>query len=824
MAKRHLRSVLLFAACVMQSLVVVPIARALHAQSPPISQVTQQVEGTITATAAAGYDWTFVASGDSLGNGNATPELFLYEHEQRVLGGALGIAQLTCGGFAPRSPSMAQAGGGLVAFDADGRLCGDPRHNCLPPFDASSSHRQIFFYVPENGHIRQVTRCGGDCVNPNISGNGRMLVFESSGDVLGTNGGSPFPTTQVYQGDLRTLGPGCPFLPCSSGPVTSGLALLTHAGGRNARQSKTGKIVVFESDGDPLGTGLLGVPHVYALDVKKRTLQQLPPGNPAAARRPAIDQSGKKVAYEIDTVRGAPTPGTVTEVWFSKIRKNRAPLTMSLTPNATADSAGPSMSANGVRIAFSSGADLLNSQSIGTQLFVYGIKGSSYDRRNLVQVTAAVSGVSLVEQGTKDFAGFVSEGDFVGNGNSTEQFFVANLYRRASDRPPSPSLPSSTSRATQTPQPTATPVLGVPVAIGISLVADAAVDNGDNTLTTVVAAAVSDYFGNPVPDGTIVAFEVTPPLDGVLVENGTTNQDPSCDVTSFEQETGTTIANAPGVAHVCVRYPGARAGTTRQLRTYAGARRCIGGGSPGRTCSTEGDCEPRYVCSVHDAVVCDPSNGTADCPLGEACATEHPACESTAADAAMLVLPGPVNACAVNGDPCSDANPCTLGDVCAGGTSDRACAGGAREGLPCAVASDCPPDGATPSPDCVLTNPPICQPGMPVACPDDGDACTDDVCDVLTGQCWAPHVCLDDGNPCTDDVCDRTTGQCGLANVDPCSDGNPCTLGDVCDMGSCRSGSPMTCPDDGNRCTVDVCNPSTAQCGIRFDPCACSAP
>ncbi len=816
---------LIAAASLVAALAGPRLSFALHAQSPPVTQVTQQTSGTVGESAVWGNNWTFVASGDSLGTGNAAPELFYYEHIERVLGGALGLSQITCGGFDPAHPSISTpSSGNVIAFDAIGTLCGDPRHNCLPPFDASSVNRQVFVYYPDTQRIRQVTRCNGDCVNPDVSENGRMILFESNADVLGTNGGLPLPTTNVYQGSLRSLGQTCPFLPCSSGQANPGLRNLTPiGGGRNASQNAGGKYVAYESDGDPLGTGAVGVPHVYLLEVKSAALQQIPPGNPAPARNPSLDQGGKKVAYEIDTVRGAPNPGVVTEVWVSKIRKNRAPLTMSLTPNAPASSFRPAFAPAGKRVAFVSDADLLNFQALGRQLYVYTlVGGSKFDRKNLLQVTATPAGTDFPTQSSYVFTGFSSAGDFVGNTNTTPQFFVANLYRRAPGQPP-PYAGTPTPKPTATPHPTATPVVGIPRAIGMAVVTNQSINNGNNTLTTVIAATVSDFFGNPVPDGTVVAFSVAPPPNGILIGNGATNQDPDCDLTTFEQATGVAIQNRPGVAHVCVTYPGAFGGTSRLIFAEAGPQRCVGGGSPDRLCTSDFECDPIHTCSVHTTFICDPFNGNADCPLGETCTKEDGTCEHSAEGQADLTLPVPVNECQTNDQPCSDGNPCTLNDVCAGGTTARACVGGTRAGLACTTVADCPPDVVTPNPQCILSNPPTCQPGTAKSCPDDGNACTDDACNFLTGQCGTPRQCLDDANPCTDDVCDPATGLCGIANVAPCSDDNPCTLNDECAAGACVPGPVMTCPDDGNTCTIDQCNPRTGQCGIKFEPCACSA-
>ena len=45
-------------------------------------------------------------------------------------------------------------------------------------------------------------------------------------------------------------------------------------------------------------------------------------------------------------------------------------------------------------------------------------------------------------------------------------------------------------------------------------------------------------------------------------------------------------------------------------------------------------------------------------------------------------------------------------------------------------------------------------------------------------------------------------------NTGPCSDGNACTSGDTCSLGTCVAGAALNC-DDGNVYTDDSCSPST---------------
>ncbi len=284
-----------------------------------------------------------------------------------------------------------------------------------------------------------------------------------------------------------------------------------------------------------------------------------------------------------------------------------------------------------------------------------------------------------------------------------------------------------------------------------------------------------------------VDFDIVPPPDGVVISDGQTNMDPQCDVSNYELDTGVQVLNQPGVAHACLTYPGAEVGTQRTIQATVAAvtvRRCVGGLNDGLVCTANSAC-PGGLCVLT--------------PLMET---------------GIFNLPPPVNTCEFNGDPCSDSNPCTIGDECAGGTNDRACVGGINAGAACSAASEC--FGGM----CVLTNPPTCTPGTPIVCSPDTDPCTEDVCNFFTGFCGVPVVCNSDGNICTNDVCDPGTGLCGVPNTDPCDDGDLCTDGDICAAGSCTSGALVTCSNDGNPCTNDVCNPDTGLCGIPV-PCVC---
>ena len=124
---------------------------------------------------------------------------------------------------------------------------------------------------------------------------------------------------------------------------------------------------------------------------------------------------------------------------------------------------------------------------------------------------------------------------------------------------------------------------------------------------------------------------------------------------------------------------------------------------------------------------------------------------------------------------------------------------------------------------------------------DDGNACTDDVCDAADGSCdhlWAQDgtacvsgedpgrcasgVCVslcdgvdcDDQNECTENLCDRSSGECAHPHR---PDGAECKfreLPGVCESGVCVDAELCRDVDcsDGNACTDDVCDPIDASC------------
>ena len=91
---------------------------------------------------------------------------------------------------------------------------------------------------------------------------------------------------------------------------------------------------------------------------------------------------------------------------------------------------------------------------------------------------------------------------------------------------------------------------------------------------------------------------------------------------------------------------------------------------------------------------------------------------------------------------------------------------------------------------------------------DDSLACTvDDACDAAAA-CVGKLNCAPGQSICEQAIC-GADGKCAINVLDgaPCSDGNACTLGDVCKGSACVPGNAVNC-EDGNPCTLDSCKGS----------------
>jgi hypothetical protein len=182
---------------------------------------------------------------------------------------------------------------------------------------------------------------------------------------------------------------------------------------------------------------------------------------------------------------------------------------------------------------------------------------------------------------------------------------------------------------------------------------------------------------------------------------------------------------------------------------------------------------------------------------------------------------------------CDDGDVCTVGDLCDAGL----CAGYSvncqcESDIDCAQLED--DDVCNGTLVCDTNSIPhlcVVDPGTVKECPVPqglGAFCLAAVCDSETGACsivpanegfscndtnacTMGEYCVDgecsegiavncnDGNLCTDDVCDPQEGCKHTPNAAPCNDSDPCTTNDFCTAGNCVGGSEVDC-DDGDLC------------------------
>ena len=158
---------------------------------------------------------------------------------------------------------------------------------------------------------------------------------------------------------------------------------------------------------------------------------------------------------------------------------------------------------------------------------------------------------------------------------------------------------------------------------------------------------------------------------------------------------------------------------------------------------------------------------------------------------------------ATNNTPCNDGNACTGGDRCIKGK----CIGGKQPG--CVSSTSCFSGTCN-----KVTGKCVYKPANEGKFCSDGNACTlDDVC--INGFCSPKDgkIC-DDNDPCTADACLSGKGTCSYTPASDgiaCNDDDKCTSGDVCKGGKCGHKVKKNC-NDNDACTIDGCDAKTGKC------------
>jgi hypothetical protein len=154
-------------------------------------------------------------------------------------------------------------------------------------------------------------------------------------------------------------------------------------------------------------------------------------------------------------------------------------------------------------------------------------------------------------------------------------------------------------------------------------------------------------------------------------------------------------------------------------------------------------CSDGRLCTDNDKCVAGVCTGTLrSCPGNNPCAADS--CDEATGQC--------VNHPLAEGDPCDDGHFCTINDVCRSGT----CVGTARG---CADTNPCTQDSCDLATDKCVNDP---APLEGTACSDGNLCTTGDTC--TNGVCTGTAVDCNDGQPCTVDTCDPLTGVCAHSN------------------------------------------------------------
>jgi len=217
-------------------------------------------------------------------------------------------------------------------------------------------------------------------------------------------------------------------------------------------------------------------------------------------------------------------------------------------------------------------------------------------------------------------------------------------------------------------------------------------------------------------------------------------------------------------------------------------------------------------CSAHAGSTCAGADGDGDC--SESCSDSSPGCTNPDPEGAVcddgVFCNGPdrcsAGSCSVHlGNPCVDGGIC--GDDCneaadncfdPAGTVCRASQGACDIQETCTGSSTaCPANAFLPSTTVCRTSGGVCD--VQETCTGSSASCPADTFQP------ASTPCTDDGNPCTDDVCNGSGACLNPNNTAPCDDGDTCTTASSCDgSGTCTGTAELDCDDD-DPCTTDTC-------------------
>ena len=332
-------------------------------------------------------------------NPSGTRQIYIYDTITRS------FTQVTDDASAGSANASISADGNLVAFNSGANINGgNPDGNA-----------EIFLFNALTGTTMQITdETEGNSFVPNISADGSRIGFHSTAPINVPNPGN---NPQVYLFDI------------ASGVFTK---ITDEAAGQSLRPSlnEDGTYVAFESTANINGGNPGGGFEIYLFNADTAVITQITDED-GASRVPSIDSSGMLIAFFTTADINGGNPEGNEEIYLF----NRATFQFTqITDETSGDSANPSLSANGERVAFHSNANINGGNPEGNiDIFITEIANGS-----TTQITSESGGDSddpaLNAEGSR--IAFDSDAN-IGGGNpdGLEEIYLAFCFDDSFVRP-----------------------------------------------------------------------------------------------------------------------------------------------------------------------------------------------------------------------------------------------------------------------------------------------------------------------------------------------------------------------------------------------------
>ncbi len=235
--------------------------------------------------------------------------------------------------------------GTAVAFNSDSDLLND---------GIADEQWEIWLYDTATLTFTRVTSASHAnrwSEDPSLSGDGTVVAFYGDSDLL--NEGRPDNVTEIWLYDTATL---------TFTRVTSA----SHSNRDSFRPSPNGDgtVVAFNSDSDLLNEGIADEQwEIWLYDTATLTFTRVTTASHAGrdSRYPSLDGDGTVVAFESDSdLLNEGRPDNVEEIWLYDTATLTFTRVTSASDPANRDSRYPSLSGEGMVVAFYSDSDLLN--------------------------------------------------------------------------------------------------------------------------------------------------------------------------------------------------------------------------------------------------------------------------------------------------------------------------------------------------------------------------------------------------------------------------------------------------------------------------------